>query len=363
MTPATPVLETERLDPTLADPWFYGWRFVQRQNADGTVEEEQVPLTEEDVLHPLEDDFIVTNDLHFQILRYLNNVLSWHLANRPGALVFCDHRVDWQFPGIRAHGPDISVFFDSAPWDRMRGTYMMRDMGARPICVIEVTSPSTRNKDLTTKVSHYARIGIPLYVIIDLLEKDDAPDIHLLAYEPSPEGPLLTVNSGSNRVWLPGVDLWLVIDGERIVCLDPKGNPLGNYGEEVQRANHAEQEAQAAKERADQADERAEQADERAEQAAREAFTEKQRAADAKRDALTEKQSADDAKRDALTEKQRADAEKQRADAEKQRADAEKQRVEKALQDANDEKARANEAVLRLQEMEKELRRLRGESA
>lgn len=39
----------------VADPFRYGWRYVQREE-NGTLLIEQVPLTLEDVLHPREGD-------------------------------------------------------------------------------------------------------------------------------------------------------------------------------------------------------------------------------------------------------------------------------------------------------------------
>ena len=42
-----------------ADPFCYGWRYVRVKGLDGTVTEEQVPLTEEDVLFPEVGDYIV----------------------------------------------------------------------------------------------------------------------------------------------------------------------------------------------------------------------------------------------------------------------------------------------------------------
>ncbi len=146
MTPISPMVEGSTANVS-DDPFFYGWRYVERKRDDGTIFSEQVPLTEWDVLHPQEGDFIMTNDAHSEICRYLKGAFRYHLTNHPGALVLGDHRVDWQVEGIEPHGPDLSVFFDSAPWDPRRGTYPMHDMGARPICAIEVTSPSTRSGD------------------------------------------------------------------------------------------------------------------------------------------------------------------------------------------------------------------------
>jgi hypothetical protein len=43
-----------------ADPYFHGWRMVPRWDEAGRQSWEQVPLTEWDVLHPEEEDFIVS---------------------------------------------------------------------------------------------------------------------------------------------------------------------------------------------------------------------------------------------------------------------------------------------------------------
>ena len=244
--------------PAARDPFFYGWRMVPSLRDDGTQKWDQVPLTEWDVLHPQEDDFIVQNDVHNDICMYLKNAFRWRLADRPGALVLQDHRVDWQTAGLIPHGPDIVVLFDSLPWDRHRGTYPVRDQGARPVLVVEVTSPSTRNKDLDEKVTDYFLAGIPLYAIVDVRTKEVEADIRLLAYRPSPEGPLRILSPEPNRVWLPDLNLWLATEGDQVVCLEPSGTPVGDYlavarmaAEADARASAAERMAAAEKARAE----------------------------------------------------------------------------------------------------------------
>ena len=61
---STVVERTKPEPPWESDPWRYGWRYVDEQLPDGTVRTKQVPLTEEDVLHPREDDFIMLNPAH-----------------------------------------------------------------------------------------------------------------------------------------------------------------------------------------------------------------------------------------------------------------------------------------------------------
>ena len=203
MTPQTAV-EQPLYGPRSRDPWFYGWRCIRRDGPDGHVYTERVPLTAWDVLHPQEEDFIVTNEAHDRILNYLKAVFNSRLADKSGALVLSDHRVDWQTAGLIPHGPDVVVLFDSAPWDIHRGTFPVRDMGAQPVLVVEVTSPSTRDTDMDDKVREYTLAGIPQYVIVDFREEDTGWQIVFLAYKPSPEGPVRQILPEPNRDWQMG---------------------------------------------------------------------------------------------------------------------------------------------------------------
>jgi len=229
------------------DPYFYGWRYVPVPKADGTFSTEQIPLTEADVLHPQEDDFIVHNDIHDDITAYLKNAFKWRLAGQPGAMVLHDHRIDWQVEGIEPHGPDVVVLFEAPPdWDRTRGTYPVLDQGARPILVVEVTSPSTRSCDLGEKVSEYYLAGVPRYVIVDVKAVAGRAIIRLLDYRPTSEGPVLVMAKDPTRTWIPELNLWIAIQGEGIACLEPDGEAVGNYLEIARLAEESEARAAAA---------------------------------------------------------------------------------------------------------------------
>lgn len=230
MTP-TPAITVPPYGPRSRDPWFYGWRYVTRTAPDGTTSSEQVPLTAADVLHPQEDDFIVTNEAHDRTCNYLKAVFRWRLRDRRGALVLKDHRIDWQAADLEPHGPDVTVLYDSPPWNVHRGTYRVRDAGATPALVVEVTSESTRNNDLDDKVTHYWRVGIPQYVIVDSQEEDTGWQVSFLVYRPGPDGPVRQVLPEPNRVWLPAVELWLAAEGDLVVCLLPDGTPVNDFPE------------------------------------------------------------------------------------------------------------------------------------
>src|SRR6185437_11108523 len=91
------------------DRWYYGWRYVEQPGPDGLITTVQVPLTEEDVLHPQEDDFIVQNPAHEEDCHYLRTLLVAHLAGQAGVHVFRDLRMDWGVADIEPHGPDLAV--------------------------------------------------------------------------------------------------------------------------------------------------------------------------------------------------------------------------------------------------------------
>ena len=161
---------TPPADLVEADPFRYGWRYVKRIEPDGSEEFEQVPLTLEDVLHPEEEDFHVHTDGHEVDCIYLRLVAQAQLAGDPSAVVLRDCRVAWDVPGLRPHGPDIAVIF-GVRQRRDWGTFDVAVEGVRPSLIIEVTSPETRHNDLVKKVEHYARAGVPHYVIADVREE------------------------------------------------------------------------------------------------------------------------------------------------------------------------------------------------
>ena len=132
----------ENLTRDEAERFRFGWRYVWMKDEDGLMVQVRVPLTPEDVLHPQEEDFIVNNPAHGRDCRYLESVLRRALGGRAGVEVLRDVRVDWGKENVPAHGPDLAVFADvRQPWRLDVGTFHVRAHAARPLLVIEVTSP------------------------------------------------------------------------------------------------------------------------------------------------------------------------------------------------------------------------------
>jgi Uma2 family endonuclease len=277
--------------PTADDPFALGWRYTTDDNPEW-----RVPLTEEDLLYPQEADFVVNNQALNDDLWYLVAAFRERVAGREGLRVLGDHMVDFEVPGLRILGPDVTVLNGEArAWDRGRAVFPVKEMGARPLIAVEITSPTTRRNDLTAKPKLFYRAGVPLYVLIDLPYGGGKRPSGITVfqagpteYEPLPPEP-------DGRVWLEVVELFLKVENNRVVCDTPEGQRI---------EDDAEVRKSVASERA------------RAEQ-------EKQRADEAEAAASAEKARADEAEALATAEKARADGAKATADAEKARADAE----------------------------------------
>jgi Uma2 family endonuclease len=207
------------------------------------MEQVQVPLTLEDVLHPQEEDFIVNNPAHSQDCHYLKHALLIAVNGRPGVEVLRDTRVDWGVEGVKAHGPDLAVFADvRQPWKRDVGTFHAKELGARALLVIEVTSPTTRSTDLDDKVVEYHKAGVPFYAIIDYRPELEQRQVHLLGYRATPEGYVRVPLDEQPRLWLEAVRLWLGGGGERAVCFDEHGQPIPDTQQLNRDAQKARQE-------------------------------------------------------------------------------------------------------------------------
>ena len=230
------------------DPYRYGWREIPRSLPNGQKIYERVPLTLEDILHPQVGDFRMHTDEHYRFCVYLYDVLTKWVADDSTAIVIGDVRVAWAHPIIRPHGPDIAVIFNV---DRRQNwsTFDEVNEGTKPSLIIEVTSPGTYSVDLVRKVDHYAQVGVPLYVIVDIATRRDMPAKRLLGYQLTPDGYELLEPNAEGWLWLAPVNLWLGWHGEDIACYDADGNLIGDYNAvvdaRIQAEERAAQEAQA----------------------------------------------------------------------------------------------------------------------
>ena len=211
-----------------ADPFRYGWRYLQREGEDGSLVVEQVPLTLEDVLHPQEGDQVTHSEAHQRRCIYLYDVLRARLADDPSAVVLQDMRVAWDVPGQKGHGPDLAVILgvrEPKNWS----TFDVAEEGVRPALIIEVTSPETAALDRSAKLDEYELAGVPLYVLVDTVPRRRQPVLRLLGYQLVADGYQALAPDERGRLWLAPVRLWLGVEGDEIVCYDEAGRPQGDY--------------------------------------------------------------------------------------------------------------------------------------
>jgi hypothetical protein len=222
--------------PPEPDPFRFGWRDVRITRPDGTEDLDRVPLTLEDVLHPEFGDVILESDPHDSDRGYLKAVFKTRVPGNRRAVVLSDCQVDFNIPGVKPLSPDVALFFGvrrRIAWS----SFNVAKEGARPILVVEVTSPDTRSNDVGIKVEYYHRAKVPWYVIADVtIEDEDERRIRLILYRNTRAGYRRVEPDEQGRVWLEPVRLWLgqvrdPLGGfMRLACFDPDTNEeIGDY--------------------------------------------------------------------------------------------------------------------------------------
>ena len=265
------------------DPVLYGWRFVEVRRADGSEDFEQVPLTEEDVLHPKDGDYIVHSTAHAYDLKYLSDVFEALLASRLRAAVLSDCGVDLNLPRIKHVSPDIAVFFGVAQ-QRDWSIFDVAAEHAQAALIIEVTSASTRKQDFGRKLKYYHRAGVQVYVIVDAyIENKTQRRLELIGYCFAPAGYERIPLNANGRLWLEAVGVWLgvsqnpITGSDRVACFDPATNQeIGDYATIAKARELAEAEAKKAHKKAATANRKAAKAQQKAAKAQQTAKAETQ---------------------------------------------------------------------------------------
>ncbi len=190
-----------------ADEFLYGLRYVQRAGTNGEVVFDEVPLTLEDVLHPLEGDVIPEHPFHGEDRDYLRRACHSRVLDDSGVVVLSDCLIDWGNAGIRPLSPDVSIIFDVPDSYRPSGMFWTAREGTRPRLVLEIVSPHTRSNDVE-KIALYHQLGIPDYVIIDQ-HRENGPR-SLVHYRWEPAG-YVEVPGSANGVLLACVNVSLCV--------------------------------------------------------------------------------------------------------------------------------------------------------
>jgi hypothetical protein len=246
-TMSTVVERAKPEQPWESDPWRYGWRYVEVTMPDGQVQSKRIPLSEADVLHPQEDDFIVQNAAHNEDCEVVKLAIKTLITDRPGFVVLHDCRIDWGVPGIEPHGPDIAVMEDVEDWNPTVGTFRVANHHAKVVLVIEITSPSTRKDDIGIKVDEYYRAGIPLYILVDAPVINEVRTLRLIPYKADAGGFEVLPLDERGRFWIEAIGMWIGADGTEVACWDVNEKRLGLHLGALREVEEARREVQAEK--------------------------------------------------------------------------------------------------------------------
>jgi hypothetical protein len=263
MSVAEPILQ--RQPPVPSDPYFYGFRLVPRVADDGVERWEREPLTEWDVLHPREGDKISHSTAHADDVAYLKGAFEDRFAADPSVLVLSDVNIYWKEDEPEHHAPDCAVVFGVRRRLDKWPSFNVATEGTRPLIAIEVTSPSTRNADLKTKVHEYYAARIGWYLIAE--EGEDPTGrrtLRMLGRRWTADGWERLPVDMAGRVWIEPAGLWLGSRDGRVRLFDREGREIGNYVEVARAAREAADRAAAAEAACKQADEARRQAEQRA---------------------------------------------------------------------------------------------------
>lgn len=206
--------------PTAANPFALGWR---HRDGGTTV----LPLTQADLLWQEEGDQIVTNHGHALDMDYLAHVLRSRTEGKPGVRVFSDHCIDFQVEGVGILGPDVILLNgEDREWDVGRGTFPVKDMGARPLYAFEITSPGTRTRNFNDRPGQYYRAGVPVYVIVDTPAGGGRRPAGVVAHQAGPDGYERLPTAPDGRFWVEVAEVWVGVENGRLAAWDAAGEPI-----------------------------------------------------------------------------------------------------------------------------------------
>ena len=260
------------LDLPGEEPGVVGWRY---RNGGTTV----IPLRAEDLLNQEEGDKIVTNTAHIEDMQYLFEALTRRTRGKPGIRVFSDHCINFQVRGLGILGPDVILFNgEDRPWDKGRGTFPVKAMKARPLYAFEVTSPSTRPRDLRARLSQFFRAGVPVYVVIDAPYGGGRHPLGVVAFQAGPDGYEQLPAADDGRVWVEVAEVYLGLEDGRLMIRAADGKKVPTGVEAIGEAMDLREQVEREEKRTERARKKAAAADKKAAAADKKAAAEKARA-------------------------------------------------------------------------------------
>lgn len=163
-----------------------------------------IPLDEDDTYYPDSDgEPLAETQLHFEEIVYLVEALQERFREMPDVFVAGDLLFYYQ-RGRRDAVVAPDVFVVRGIPKGLRRKYLLWQEGEVPCFVAEVTSESTRRKDLSLKKDLYQRLGVEEYFLFDPYGEYLEPSLQGYGLEdgryqpipPQPDGSLASLTTG-----------------------------------------------------------------------------------------------------------------------------------------------------------------------
>lgn len=224
-----------------------------------------IPLPREPEIEYPESDGkpMAESDVHLEVMLALIQGLRDHFSQAPDVYVAGNLLLYYEQGKRSSVAPDVFVV-RGVP-DYKRDTYLLWREGKAPCFVLEITSKSTRDEDLSKKKTVYARLGVEEYFLFDPRAEYLEPQLQGFRLSGGKYQPISPAGDGSLASRSLGVSFRP--DGESLRASDvATGRALLSYGDWKVRAMEAEEHAakeslfrRAAEERAAEAEARARQ--------------------------------------------------------------------------------------------------------
>ena len=191
-----------------------------------------IPLHREEIEYPTSDGQpMAETTLHRRIMTDLIQGLERRFRDEPE--VWVGGNLFFYFEQGRPRSvvaPDVLLVKGVRKWDRP--VYKLWEEGRVPSLVVEVTSDSTRDEDLSKKKGIYQRLGVEEYFLFDpygdylepRLQGQRLEDGRYVPMDLQPDGSL--VSSTTGLIFRP--------EGERLRLVDPVAGPILWYEELVE---------------------------------------------------------------------------------------------------------------------------------
>jgi Uma2 family endonuclease len=163
-------------------------------------------------------NYIPESNIHFLLVANLVLMLNVFLNSQKGDFAFGDLMFYYEEGNPRKFvAPDVMISFNLEKMPTR--VYKLWDEKVVPAVIVEIASDSTWDKDLTTKLALYQRLGVSEYYIFDVEYKCLRKPLMAFrlvdfVYE--------EVEMENNRVFSPSLGLELVDTGEtlRLFCVE-----------------------------------------------------------------------------------------------------------------------------------------------